>query len=232
MHIKCPACGSVNSLDSLLAAEDGAADVVQLAGEMEPAAWRLAVQYLGLFRPRKSKLSWARTSTILGEVAGMIKSAQFERGGQIFSAPLPYWLHGMERVLAQRDGLTLPLKTHGYLLEIMMSLDAKTVGLAEKKERVSRKDEGNKEPDPPPPEQTSEQQEEPPPVKPLSEEAQKAKDQFYEALGKMGVKVRHRSLSGDPEAIRREQIKQLEAAAEIKRRLKEEEQNHEHDSNP
>ncbi|HEX5278149.1 MAG TPA: hypothetical protein VFW42_10825 [Fluviicoccus sp.] len=148
MHIKCPACGSVNSLDSLLAAEDGAADVVQLAGEMEPAAWRLAVQYLGLFRPRKSKLSWARTSTILGEVAGMIKAAQFERGGQIFSAPLPYWLHGMERVLAQRDGLTLPLKTHGYLLEIMMSIDAKTIGLADKSNPVKAADNTH---DPPPP---------------------------------------------------------------------------------
>lgn len=127
MHIKCPACGAVASLDILLAAEDGASEVVKISGEMQPSLFKLAVQYLGLFRPLKtSKLSWSRMSKILGELHDMVKAAEFEHGKQRYIAPLAYWQTAIEQVLAQRDKLTLPLNGHGYLLKIMIGIDAKT----------------------------------------------------------------------------------------------------------
>lgn len=133
MQIKCPACGAVASLDLLLAAEDGASEVVKIAGEMQPELWRLMVQYVALFRPARSKLSFARMATLLGELHPMIKNAIFERGGKQYHAPLNYWLAAIEQMLSQRDRLTLPLKSHGYLFEIMMSIDAKAIKDIEKK---------------------------------------------------------------------------------------------------
>lgn len=132
MQIKCPACGAVASLDLLLAAEDGASEVVKIAGEMQPELWRLMVQYVALFRPARSKLSFARMATLLGELHPMIKNAIFERGGKQYHAPLNYWLAAIEQMLSQRDRLTLPLKSHGYLFEIMMSIDAKAIKDIEK----------------------------------------------------------------------------------------------------
>ena len=132
MHIKCPNCGGVASLDILLAAEDGASEVVKIAGEMQPELWRLMVQYVALFRPARSKLSFARMATLLGELHPMIKNAIFERGGKQYHAPLNYWLAAIEQMLSQRDRLTLPLKSHGYLFEIMMSIDAKAIKDTEK----------------------------------------------------------------------------------------------------
>lgn len=128
MHIKCPCCGSVASLDLLLAAEDGAADVVKYAGELEPTTWRLMVQYLGLFRPTKTKLSWSRMASLLGELVPCIKQAEFSRGGQCFVAPRVAWEAALEQIISQRDRLTLPLRSHGYLLEIMVANDAKGIG--------------------------------------------------------------------------------------------------------
>lgn len=132
MQIKCPACGAVASLDLLLAAEDGASEVIKIAAEMQPELWRLMVQYLALFRPQKTKLSFSRMASLLGELHPMIKNAVFERSGKQFHAPLNYWLAAIEQMLAQRDRLTLPLKSHGYLFEIMMSIDAKSIKDIEK----------------------------------------------------------------------------------------------------
>lgn len=132
MQIKCPACGAVASLDLLLAAEDGASEVIKIAAEMQPELWRLIVQYLALFRPQKTKLSFNRMASLLGELHPMIKNAVFERSGKQYHAPLNYWLSAIEQMLAQRDRLTLPLKSHGYLFEIMMSIDAKSIKDIEK----------------------------------------------------------------------------------------------------
>lgn len=156
MHIKCPGCGAVASLDVLIAAEDGATEVVQLVGELEPETYRIVMQYLRLFRPRKSKLAWSRVATILGELVPMIKAAEFTRGGQRFHAPLPYWHSAMEEMLSRADKFTSPLKNHGYLLEVMMSIDVKAKGVAEKTSAVKTADDNH---DPPPPEKQAAAQE-------------------------------------------------------------------------
>lgn len=133
MHVKCLCCGAVASLDLLLAGEEGVLDVVKVVGEMQPELWSLVFQYIGLFRPEKGKLSWVRAAKILGELHDMVKSEQFERGGKVFSAPLVVWLAGIDQILSKRLDINRPLKTHGYLLEIMMSLDAKSIKDMEKK---------------------------------------------------------------------------------------------------
>lgn len=223
MHIKCPGCGAVASLDVLIAAEDGATDVVQYVGELEPETYRLVMQYLKLFRPRKSKLSWSRVATLLGELVPMIKSAEFSRDGHRFNAPLQYWHAGIEEMLSRADRFTSPLKNHGYLLEVMMSIDVKAKGVAEKAVQPKPPETHH---DPPPAKKSNVR--EPDETLGTMQKAE-AKAIFTGLMSKL--KGGSGPLQQTPEAI---EANRLRAIEEFNRRaaLKEEEQNHDHDSNP
>ena len=120
MNIKCPNCGAVHSLDSLINDADASA-VLRAVLEMDAEIGKAAVRYVGLFRPAKSQLSWSRTAKLLNELLPMMKAQTAERDGVAFPAPAEAWLHGFnETVNARGQGrLKLPLKSHGYLLEIV-----------------------------------------------------------------------------------------------------------------
>ncbi len=120
MNIKCPNCGAVHSLDSLINDADASA-VLRAVLEMDAEMGKAAIRYVGLFRPAKSQLSWARTAKLLGELMPMIKAQEAERDGVSHPAPAEAWLHGFNETVNARDQgrLKLPLKSHGYLLEIV-----------------------------------------------------------------------------------------------------------------
>ena len=120
MNIKCPNCGAVHSLDSLINDAD-ASSVLRAVLEMDAEMGKAAIRYVGLFRPAKSQLSWARTAKLLNELMPMIKAQQVVRDGVSSSAPAEAWLHGFNETVNARDQgrLKLPLKSHGYLLEIV-----------------------------------------------------------------------------------------------------------------
>ena len=120
MNIKCPNCGAVHSLDSLINDADASA-VLKAVLEMDVEMGKAAIRYVGLFRPAKSQLSWARTAKILNELMLMIKAQTAERDGVSYPASAEAWLHGFNETVNARDQgrLKLPLKSHGYLLEIV-----------------------------------------------------------------------------------------------------------------
>lgn len=120
MNIKCPNCGAVHSLDSLINDADASA-VLRAVLEMDVEMGKAAIRYVGLFRPAKSQLSWARTAKLLNELIPMIKAQEAVRDGVSFPAPAEAWLHGFNETVNARDQgrLKLPLKSHGYLLEIV-----------------------------------------------------------------------------------------------------------------
>ena len=126
MRMTCQACGAVISLDAALG-HDGAREAVQIALQLPAPLGKLLVQYVGMFRPARRQLSMDRLASLLGELLQMIDSSKVERGGRIYAAPIPYWQQALEETLAKRDSLTLPLKTHGYLITII-------AGFAEKNE--------------------------------------------------------------------------------------------------
>lgn len=224
MHIKCPACGAVASLDVLIAAEDGATEVVQLVGELEPETYRMVMQYLRLFRPRKSKLAWSRVATILGELVPMIKAAEFTRGGVRFHAPLPYWHSAMEEMLSRADKFTSPLKNHGYLLEVMMSIDVKAKGVAEKTVTTKAADNNH---DPPQPSKKAVDTVPEPNRGPMQKAEATA---IYNSL----MSKLRGGTGPAPQTPEEIEANRQRAIEEIERRqaLKEEERNHEHESNP
>lgn len=120
MNIKCPNCGAVHSLDSLINDADASA-VLRAVLEMDVEMGKAAIRYVGLFRPAKSQLSWARTAKLLNELLPMMKEQTAERDGVSSPAPAEAWLHGFNETVNARDQgrLKLPLKSHGYLLEIV-----------------------------------------------------------------------------------------------------------------
>jgi len=120
MNIKCPNCGAVHSLDSLINDADASA-VLRAVLEMDVEMGKAAIRYVGLFRPAKSQLSWARTAKLLNELMPMIKAQEAVRDGVSSPAPAEAWLHGFNETVNARDQgrLKLPLKSHGYLLEIV-----------------------------------------------------------------------------------------------------------------
>ncbi len=118
MKVKCPSCGALNSLDSLISNEAASRAIyaaLSINGELGSAL----ISYLGLFRPAKSSLSFDRVATLLNELVPMIQAGKIQRDGQEFSAPIEAWIYGINQMLVNRQALKLPMKSHGYLLEII-----------------------------------------------------------------------------------------------------------------
>jgi hypothetical protein len=122
----CPNCRAVMSLDILLA-EDAPREALNAIVDAHPAGDSFVkplLRYVGLFAPAKSQMSHTRIAALVNELAPMIRSAQIERNGRTWVCPIEYWRQGFEHMLAQRDQgrLNLPLKSHGYLLEVLAGI--------------------------------------------------------------------------------------------------------------
>lgn len=118
MKVKCSACGAVHSLDALVANE-AASQALNAALLVNGELGRALIGYLGLFRPAKSSLTFERVATILNELTPMITAQTIKRDGQEFKAPPEAWVYAINQMLANRQTLKLPMKSHGYLLEII-----------------------------------------------------------------------------------------------------------------
>ena len=120
MKTRCPCCGAENSLDALIAHEQARQSLWTLAN-IGGAMTLGLVKYLGLFRPNKSALSQARMASLMAELLPDIQAGQIYRNGQSYPAPVAAWAYAFNEVLAARDSgrLKTPLKSHGYLYEII-----------------------------------------------------------------------------------------------------------------
>lgn len=127
MKLACPACNATFSLDVVLA-QSAARDAMAHALALPAPLGKLLLAYLGLFRPAKRQLTWERVATLLGELRAPIEAAQIERNGRAWPAPIGYWQAALETVLMARDAgkLTLPLKSHGYLFEVICGVANKS----------------------------------------------------------------------------------------------------------
>lgn len=120
MKTRCPCCGAQNSLDALVAHEEARQSLWALA-QIGGAMTQGLVRYLGLFRPAKSALSAPRMASLMAELLPDMQAGEIRRGGQVHPAPAAAWIYAFNEVLAARDSgrLKPPLKSHGYLYEII-----------------------------------------------------------------------------------------------------------------
>lgn len=126
MRTACPACGAEMSLDAMIN-HDAARSAIAAAMGMDLTLGKALVQYLALFRPAKRSLSFDRVASLLEELIPMVQAGKITRNGQHYAAPRESWKLAIETVLASRSNLQLPLKSHGYLLQVL-------IGTAEKAE--------------------------------------------------------------------------------------------------
>lgn len=125
MKTRCPVCGACNSLDSLIASDDARAAIsaaLAVCGDLKPHL----IKYLGLFRAQQRDLSFDRVAKILAELTPDISRQSISRNRQTYPAPVGAWVWAIERCLERRDlgQLSLPLKNHGYLYEIISNYKA------------------------------------------------------------------------------------------------------------
>jgi len=122
MQLKCPACNASFSLEAALAVDAARSALVTALGV--PALGGLLVPYLGMFRAKGRALAFARVENLLSELKPMLDEGIVVRNGLTRRCPHALWQQALERMVEQRDAnkLDLPLKTHGYLLEIVFSL--------------------------------------------------------------------------------------------------------------
>ena len=101
MITRCPNCGAVASLDSLLAGED-AADLLVMVAALDAGVGKAALRYLGLFRPGKGRLTFSRSAKLLGELMPDMQRQAVSRGGVDYPAPPAAWLYGFQTALEAR----------------------------------------------------------------------------------------------------------------------------------
>lgn len=120
MKLTCPHCQGQFELAAaleLVAGRGALSSALTVSGELG----RLLAHYLGMFKPAKKALSMDRAERLLAEIAPQIEGQVVLRRGAELSAPRDLWVSALRSMIEARDSgkLELPLKTHGYLLEIV-----------------------------------------------------------------------------------------------------------------
>ena len=118
MNLCCPGCGLKGPLESFAADKD-ARHVAALMGKVPPALAELVLRYLGLFAPPKNAVTWGKARRLLEELVPMIAAGRIKRAKREWTVSLAQWEEGLQLVVERRGQLTLPLKGHGYLLEVL-----------------------------------------------------------------------------------------------------------------
>lgn len=137
MKASCPACGASFDLDAAVSDADARrfADVV--AG-LDPRVARPLIQYLALFRPEKTGMRWSRMLSLALELEPLIKSGRVTRNGTTYAVPLDMWATALGVLADRPKSLALPLKSHGYLLE-MLANQAEKIAARVEAETEARK---------------------------------------------------------------------------------------------
>lgn len=128
------------TLDVLLAHDESRRALATLARLSVPLGVHV-LRYLALFRPGKRQMSHARVVALIEELLPDLQRGAIARNGRDWAAPLEAWQAAIETVLAARDkgALTLPLKSHGYLYEVIAGMADKQEAQAERETEAGRR---------------------------------------------------------------------------------------------
>lgn len=140
MRITCPSCGAGFSLDVALQM-DASRSALMRALHMPAPLAGLWAQYLGLFRSKTRALAHDRADKLMAELLPMLDAGVVERNGNQRPAPLELWRDALQQMVELRnaDKLQLPLKSHGYLLEIVFAAAERGAAQAERQQEDQRR---------------------------------------------------------------------------------------------
>ena len=139
MRITCPSCCATFSLDVALQMDASRSALLHALHMPAPLAG-LWAQYLGMFRAKGRALAHDRADRIMAELVPMLDAGTVTRNGNVRQAPIDLWRTALEQMvdLRNNDKLTLPLKSHGYLLEIVFAAAERGAAKAEQTAEVGR----------------------------------------------------------------------------------------------
>lgn len=107
---------------------------------LHPSMIGALLRYLELFKPQRQALRWSRRLALTEEIMPMIKSGVITRNGMTYAMPPSAWESAMLNLVANKPkSLVLPLKSNGYLLEIMAGKVEKNLAIAEAKAEESKR---------------------------------------------------------------------------------------------
>ncbi len=138
LNVSCPNCALNFPLIAGLNEAD-AKRYAALMGELPPALAKPLVQYLQLFKPAKSGLTWSRALKLLGGLLPDIQRGQVRRNGRDWPAPAEAWGLAIQEMLERREKFSLPLKNHGYLYEVIAGLADRQEAQQEKAAETGRR---------------------------------------------------------------------------------------------
>lgn len=153
--ITCPCCRQ--SFELREAREDEAwrefaAQLVSLPSSVQPALLR----YLELFRPAKqSSLRSTSLLNLLTTLKPLLVAQQFERSGKTYTAGAERFAGAMDYLHSQQAKLSLPLRSHGYLLDTLASVLDREATKAEQAQQEYLRSGALQRPSVPAPTQTS-----------------------------------------------------------------------------
>ena len=138
-QLQCPACGAEMSLDVVLSHEALRRATFELL-QMSLPLGALVMRDVALFRPAKNRMGADRMAKLVAQLLPDMQRQAITHRGRDWDMPLEGWRAGFEAMLekAAADKLTLPLKSHGYLMEIIVGYGNKAEAAKETKREQDR----------------------------------------------------------------------------------------------
>lgn len=128
MRATCPECGAHAPISAMFAEDEGKR-LAMIAAGMVPELGRAVLSYLGLFKPRGGALRLARAAKIAQEIAELAAAGVVVVGDGSRAATASQWAAGIEKLLAARTRLVLPLEDHSHLESVVYELAGKAVNV-------------------------------------------------------------------------------------------------------
>lgn len=138
--IACPVCGTELTLAQLFANEDTQRAFARLASVSIPLGSRV-LQYCTLFAPAKTRLTLPKQIKLILTLLPDMERQAITHRGRDWSVPLSCWAQAIDQMLVARDmgKLDLPMKGHGYLYSILVSLADKVEAVAEVRTEAAKR---------------------------------------------------------------------------------------------
>lgn len=139
MQASCPSCAFQGDIEAFFS-EDEWKRFASAVAELPPECGRALMRYLRLFKPAKTGLRASRATKLGRELLAMIQTGTVcadERGGVRRPAKPQHWADGMELMLDQRVGLSLPLANHNYLRKVVYDLADKADAAIERQNEAN-----------------------------------------------------------------------------------------------
>lgn len=118
MRLTCPGCGAHGSIEHF-SADAVARQTLELLSQLPAGLPAQTLRYMALFRPPHRGLTWDRAQRLAGEVLDMVRAEQVEWKGKTYTVKPDAFRHAMESLQNQRERLTLPMQSHGYLRSML-----------------------------------------------------------------------------------------------------------------